>query len=731
MFPNQNNILQPPNNAQQQQQQQPKPTKKRRSRKKKPVEVDPEAEREEAELRAKIKASLHSQHVSRKVVEEEEAKKTSSILPSPLAVNMNNNINLGSGQHVTANSNSGQMMMSGGSSMQSSMMGYQQQQQQMGGMSSYNSQQQYSHQQQGSNNNQGFMGAIGNIPASIEQQMQQMKEQIEMQQKQLQGLIPTIMQQQQMYNNSNNSGQGMTMNEHQSFQQQQGAMPQMMMQQQQQNSQLQYEDMVQKNKELYQQTLRGQCPPQITNNNSQRGSSSNQTHPGWINSEQYQGPSVYHQMATQQYNQHQQQPQSQIYCAPTQEQQQHKPNPANRTNNIETLDSSNTKSLVLSSGEESWLKGDGNNSMSVGFHSVEDSAMSASFNSALGHSATSGTSAALKTSSDIAENIGENSTAVVGEGVDTNGPDDRGTTPIASNNSGGKDNTANAGLKPINENEEEKSGGFEHSSLMLSLLEGEFMQSVSGVDMSMDSQTLEALMKKSQSGTDTSLSFQDLINSQKLAASSGQQQQQSGNNTTVSPPSTEAEGEGKTKEPVEEPKQPSDSATSSDTSSQTRYIQLNSDSIHSSVSMDDANNKDSPSNTTTKRPSSKTSSNEVSKNSSRRGSRAIKASKSNPIVKNMMMNDIGLWSTQNNPFDDTSETNEEDDNDISQRTGSADKGAEAFRKSVTEATSELNNSLKKVEHRMSQRLSLNESTDMPDFHSIGASVGTMTNSMDM
>jgi len=41
-----------------------------------PVEVDPEAERQEAELRAKIKASLHSQHVSRKVVEEEEAKKT-------------------------------------------------------------------------------------------------------------------------------------------------------------------------------------------------------------------------------------------------------------------------------------------------------------------------------------------------------------------------------------------------------------------------------------------------------------------------------------------------------------------------------------------------------------------------------------------------------------------------------------------------------------------------------
>jgi len=147
--------------------------------------------------------------------------------------------------------------------------------------------------------------------------------------------------------------------------------------------------------------------------------------------------------------------------------------------------------------------------------------------------------------------------------------------------------------------------------------------------------------------------------------------------------------------------------------------------------MEDSNNKDSPSNTTTKRLSSKTSGNEVSKNSSRRGSRAIKASKSNPIVKNMMMNDIGLWSTQNNPFDDTSETNEEDDHDISQRTGSADKGAEAFRKSVTEATSELNNSLKKVEHRMSQRLSLNESTDMPDFHSIGASVGTMTNSMDM
>jgi len=54
--------------------QQPKPANKRRSRKKKLVEVDLEAERQEVELRAKIKASLHSQHVRREVVEEEEAK---------------------------------------------------------------------------------------------------------------------------------------------------------------------------------------------------------------------------------------------------------------------------------------------------------------------------------------------------------------------------------------------------------------------------------------------------------------------------------------------------------------------------------------------------------------------------------------------------------------------------------------------------------------------------------
>ena len=66
---------QPPNNNNTQQQQ-TKPSKKRRSRRKKAVEVDPEAERQEAELRAKIKASLHSQRVSRKDVEEEEAKKT-------------------------------------------------------------------------------------------------------------------------------------------------------------------------------------------------------------------------------------------------------------------------------------------------------------------------------------------------------------------------------------------------------------------------------------------------------------------------------------------------------------------------------------------------------------------------------------------------------------------------------------------------------------------------------
>ena len=65
---------------QQQMQQQPKPAKKQRKKKVVVVEVDPEAERQEAELRAKIKANLHSQHDSREVVEEETKSATAAAL---------------------------------------------------------------------------------------------------------------------------------------------------------------------------------------------------------------------------------------------------------------------------------------------------------------------------------------------------------------------------------------------------------------------------------------------------------------------------------------------------------------------------------------------------------------------------------------------------------------------------------------------------------------------------
>ena len=53
------------------------PVKKRRSRKKKPAVVDPEAERQERELRMKIKQSLHTQQVLRTEVEEDEAQQRS------------------------------------------------------------------------------------------------------------------------------------------------------------------------------------------------------------------------------------------------------------------------------------------------------------------------------------------------------------------------------------------------------------------------------------------------------------------------------------------------------------------------------------------------------------------------------------------------------------------------------------------------------------------------------
>ena len=86
--------------------------KKRRSRKKKPVEVDPEAERQEAELRAKIKASLHTQQASRKEFEDDEANQNQSVLNSKMNSIMNNsvdNINMNNDTQMI-NNNMMQMM---------------------------------------------------------------------------------------------------------------------------------------------------------------------------------------------------------------------------------------------------------------------------------------------------------------------------------------------------------------------------------------------------------------------------------------------------------------------------------------------------------------------------------------------------------------------------------------------------------------------------------------------
>ena len=172
---------------------------------------------------------------------------------------------------------------------------------------------------------------------------------------------------------------------------------------------------------------------------------------------------------------------------------------------------------------------------------------------------------------------------------------------------------------------------------MLSVLEGEFMKSTSGVDMSMDSETIEALMKKSQSGTGGSLSFADLI----------------GNSTSTNKLSLSETHQGIT--PTAAAASSAAAVANASAEKQKQHASTSS-SDHSSISMEDLS-KDTSAPAPTPRRQSSEESKDDSRGSGRRSSRAMKASKSNPVSKFSMMSDISQWSSQKNPFD----LNENDD----------------------------------------------------------------------
>lgn len=290
-----------------------------------------------------------------------------------------------------------------------------------------------------------------------------------------------------------------------------------------------------------------------------------------------------------------------------------------------------------------------------------------------------------------------------------------------------------AGLKPIQENEaDEGDNKFGQSSLMLSLLEGEFMQSVTdeGMNpvMSLDSTTIEALMKKSQScGTDTSLSFADLIGSANTdqtastlthkQASSVQQQQQQGNAHV----SFAAQASGGSKDVYHASHSSSDPSSSSSHSNNSQYLQIkmggSSSSIHSSVSMEDAQkDNNSPAAATAAANTNRRDSNENP--FAKRGSRA---SKKKSISKVNVMSSISQW-TSDNPFAEA-----EANDDLSP--GSQDGGGDgqSDQPVVGQLTSKRLSQSEYSVDMGTESKRLSQIDDMGDFNSVGASI----NSLDM
>eukprot|EP00581_Thalassiosira_minuscula_P002665 CAMPEP_0183745058 /NCGR_PEP_ID=MMETSP0737-20130205/66046_1 /TAXON_ID=385413 /ORGANISM="Thalassiosira miniscula, Strain CCMP1093" /LENGTH=701 /DNA_ID=CAMNT_0025980715 /DNA_START=633 /DNA_END=2737 /DNA_ORIENTATION=- len=321
---------------------------------------------------------------------------------------------------------------------------------------------------------------------------------------------------------------------------------------------------------------------------------------------------------------------------------------------LETLD----KSLFSSSSNaESWLKASSigsadlftNSSLSnsMAFHSVGN--MSASFNSTMGTSGldsprnstnstenkansndvpgavvvgSEGVGGRSSTSED-AKGVATDSHKSGGErssGVTAGDQSGRGNDREVSNASSNKGPTyteANVPLQPIQEHEADDSSlvGDEmllgKSSLMLSMVEGDFADSA----MSIDSQTLNAMMKQS-GGEDVKLSLSD------FADSTGKTEEAS---PKKSPPSSGGA--------------PAKLGNQNDTNSSgsQRSMSGNSSSMHSSVSMEDNETKEAP----ISRKETLGSAHSARSSRSLRGNRSMKVS---------MMSEVSQW-TMSNPFD--------------------------------------------------------------------------------
>jgi len=385
-----------------------------------------------------------------------------------------------------------------------------------------------------------------------------------------------------------------------------------------------------------------------------------------------------------------------------------------RKSGQETLE----KSLFSAgSNAESWLKTTGsvnttdlfNNSSfsSMAYHSMGNiSNMSASFSSLAGTGAVDAPRASPGNGEEMERlpNLGGGSKGNEADSkestVDGNtsggtqtaaGQSDRGNDEEADSTSMNKGSphidttipTQPIALQPIQENETDENVGknlFGQSSLMMSMTDGEFVQSAlsmyganSDLAMSVDSTTLNALMRQSQTGEISD------YERRKFSSSSSE------NNQALSPGNTTAKND---KQDV------SNSNGNRSLSSGKSNIgdSANSSSVISSVSMEDNQPKES-----------NTTNGDVSAHSSRssRGGRAA-------APRFDMMKEISQW-TLNNPFDE-----DDDSDDIADGALAASPTAEGRVSNEGQG------------HGNVQR---GNGFDIGDFHSLGGSIDTMNLSM--
>eukprot|EP00584_Thalassiosira_punctigera_P003258 CAMPEP_0172546384 /NCGR_PEP_ID=MMETSP1067-20121228/16160_1 /TAXON_ID=265564 ORGANISM="Thalassiosira punctigera, Strain Tpunct2005C2" /NCGR_SAMPLE_ID=MMETSP1067 /ASSEMBLY_ACC=CAM_ASM_000444 /LENGTH=822 /DNA_ID=CAMNT_0013333309 /DNA_START=109 /DNA_END=2577 /DNA_ORIENTATION=+ len=785
------------------------PVKKRRSRKKKPAVVDPEAERQERELRMKIKQSLHTQQVLRTEVEEDEAQRTVANIAS---ANMRRGVVSGRGQ-ASNQMNSmmmGGMGMGGFGNMQPQMEETRMQQQQQYRFTTQNQQYGYHENQEGSGRQ--------TIP-NMQQQMQQMKQQLEMQKQQLEHQLKMkhqmeiqqiqLQQRQQLQSPFSTEPQG---------QQLQSPLSPRPQRHDDFGAKLSSEEIMRSLKHEQERLLKEAHKRGRMNNtgniNTQGGvilpspqydvSSQYQQNSnyrvGQSNQQQQHRDGITHGNCSNQQDQHRNSPQllaqsdqqqhepqcyqqsggmahgnfsnqqtcifqnqeQQLQSYPSQkgasqdqqnngESSQHIPHIDKRSMSpqLQGLQSSpdpHEKSVFSSSSNtDSWLKAGSinsaelfnNSNSSMAFHSVGN--MSASFSSTLGASGMEALLAGTSQSehkvqdkdapNDIAKVGGSHNPGYDSEGNGTvskksihegsagcgaqdtaekNGKTHDHESGSASINKGSAYTETNVplqsiALQPIQENEADETSNngdkmrFEQSSLMMSFVEGEFMQSnlsMNGANsmnlnelmMSMDSATLNALMKHSQSGDISLGGFPDPVDGN-TAEAMVQQPTVSSSETNQAPSPGNTIG-----------KQDANQVKIGDSA--------NFSSLVSSVSMEDNQQKE-------------TNVNRLSKNSkegsarSSRGSRGSRGSRSAapPRSSLAMMTEISQW-TLNNPFDNSSSG---DNAGTPSDTPVAPPAAKA--------------SVSKKHRQGDSNVESDCRVDIGDFHSLGGSIDTMNLSM--